>query len=303
MLKIYLIVALSLPLLISSTTHADDASDARIEKISNLAIQSAERLCKAIGSSTTMELSGSAKAELASFAKKLADVDANAAAKFKSDEYEGVLRENLEGESKDPIKCKQKVYNDYINRVLPPGAAWLDSNQTIKLAQGRTLCNDGEFEQANNIFMELLSTASSNPAILQAKNDCTSMSEEYKTIEFGLLYSPGVFMQGEGDTPFLARFDVEIDDSYCGMLSNTNGTDFVDCSLKPGKQSYKLKHISIYSPNKQTIYTNSNCGGMVDIKPSNDKYGVILCLAKSMIKCGIMPFGGTDKFTHANCPF
>jgi len=303
MIKSHLVVALFLSLLLSLTIRADENNDARIEKISNLAVQSAERLCKAIGKSHTVELSGNAKAELANFAKKLADVDANVAAKFKTDEYEGVLREDLEGDSRDPIKCKQKIYNDYINRVLPPGTAWLDSNQKTKLALGRSLCAEGEFSKANSTFSELLDSAPSNPAILQAKNDCTNISEEYKSIELGLLYTPAVFMEGEGDTPFLARFTVEVDNSYCGILSNKNGANFIDCTLKPGKQSFKLKNMSIYSPNGATIYNNSNCGGLVDIKPLHEKYGVVLCLAKSMIKCNIMPFGGTEKFTHTNCPF
>lgn len=74
------------------------------------------------GSSSSVELSGSAKAEVNKLVKQLADLKVEGAAKYQAAEYEGVLQKDLAVALKDSASCKQKVFQDLNDKLLPKQA-------------------------------------------------------------------------------------------------------------------------------------------------------------------------------------
>lgn len=82
----------------------------------------AEKLCtplQASGSRTDIELSVEAKAELLGVVKKIADLGFGAATKYKNATYEGLLQADLSKHLRDREACKQKVWDDLKDRLLP----------------------------------------------------------------------------------------------------------------------------------------------------------------------------------------
>jgi hypothetical protein len=82
----------------------------------------AERICPPVkdsGTTSSVEISGQAKAELSKLLKKLADLGVSGAAKYKSSEYEGVLREQLASLLKSNQDCRLAVFRELSSRLLP----------------------------------------------------------------------------------------------------------------------------------------------------------------------------------------
>jgi hypothetical protein len=75
----------------------------------------AERMCTSIpfkGDSTTVELSGQAKAELSRLLKKIADAGLGGAVKYQSSEYEGVLQKDLASAIKSSQDCRISIFKE-----------------------------------------------------------------------------------------------------------------------------------------------------------------------------------------------
>ena len=71
------------------------------------------------GSSSSLELSGNAKAEVSKLLKQLAELKIEGAAKYQNAEYEGLLQKDLANSLKDSNTCKQKVFNDLNDKLIP----------------------------------------------------------------------------------------------------------------------------------------------------------------------------------------
>ena len=101
----------------------------------------ADRLCDEVplsGNSQNLELTGSAKAELKSLLKKIADLGIEGAAKYQKSEYENVLQKNLAALLRDSRKCKLEVFKDLKDKLLssaktPPIKSPQDNPNSKKL--------------------------------------------------------------------------------------------------------------------------------------------------------------------------
>ncbi len=90
----------------------------------NLIADFAERLCATApvkGGNQSIELSGTAKADLANVLKKVADLGIEGAAKYTASDYQGVLQGDLAKLLEDASKCRLEVWRDLKDRLLPPG--------------------------------------------------------------------------------------------------------------------------------------------------------------------------------------
>lgn len=86
----------------------------------------ADRLCQTVPldtSSTRVELSGSAKAELDGIVKRLANLGIQGAAKYESADSKNVLQEDLADVLKDSRSCRLQVWNDLKSKFDVGGAA------------------------------------------------------------------------------------------------------------------------------------------------------------------------------------
>jgi hypothetical protein len=83
----------------------------------------ADRLCTTIpltGSTSNIELSGKAKAELSELIKKIANLGIEGAAKYQTSEWQGVLQQDLTGQVNNSRNCKVEVFKDLKDRLLAP---------------------------------------------------------------------------------------------------------------------------------------------------------------------------------------
>ena len=81
----------------------------------------ADRLCYKVplsGKSQNVELSGTAKAELNSLLKKIADLGIEGAAKYQTSEYENVLQKDMATLLRDSSECKLEVFKDLKDKLL-----------------------------------------------------------------------------------------------------------------------------------------------------------------------------------------
>ena len=91
------------------------------------------------GSSSTMSASGEAQAELTGLFKKLADLGITGAASINSEEYVGVLREDLGEELQSARECKLAVLDSLKEAVIqevvkaPPPAPTLQADNGVRL--------------------------------------------------------------------------------------------------------------------------------------------------------------------------
>ena len=84
----------------------------------------AERICPNVpleGSSSSVELSGSAKADLSGLLKNLAALGIQGAAKYQESQFQGLLQKDLRAAMRDSNDCKLKVANTLMGKLL--GAA------------------------------------------------------------------------------------------------------------------------------------------------------------------------------------
>jgi hypothetical protein len=103
----------------SSATNAY-ALEAEKEILDTIA-DFAERICPNVpleGSSSTVELSGSAKAELNGLLKKMAALGIQGAAKYQESQFQGLLQKDLLAAMRDSTDCKLKVSNSLMGKLL-----------------------------------------------------------------------------------------------------------------------------------------------------------------------------------------
>lgn len=90
----------------------------------NLIVTTAKELCDNVplsGGTEGVQLTGEAKAKVSGIVKKLADLGLEGAVKYKSNEYEGVLQEDLAAIVNKSANCKMDVWRDLQDKlVLPP---------------------------------------------------------------------------------------------------------------------------------------------------------------------------------------
>jgi hypothetical protein len=85
----------------------------------------AERMCPKVpleGSSSTVELSGNAKAELNGLLKKMAALGIQGAAKYQESQFQGLVQKDLLAAIRDTTDCKLKVANSLMGKLLAASA-------------------------------------------------------------------------------------------------------------------------------------------------------------------------------------
>ena len=75
-----------------------------------------------IGTSSSLALSGEAKAELTGVVKKLADLGIEGAAKYNSADYSGPLQSDLTELLRTSANCKLEVFNELKDKLIPTGS-------------------------------------------------------------------------------------------------------------------------------------------------------------------------------------
>jgi hypothetical protein len=98
--------------------------------------ETAADICNSIpmeGSNQSVDLSGDAKAKLSGAIAKIANLGVEGAAKYKSEQFKGVLHHELAGAIKDNASCKLQVLKMLSERLL--GASFNDKGGEIHLAK------------------------------------------------------------------------------------------------------------------------------------------------------------------------
>jgi len=106
-----LVLVLGCLLSANALTQSTSASKEALDVIADFA----DRLCKSVplnGHTSSVELSGTAKAELAGVIKKISDLGIEGAGRYQSDSYQSVLQKDLAGLLQDYHKCRIQVWND-----------------------------------------------------------------------------------------------------------------------------------------------------------------------------------------------
>lgn len=97
----------------------------------------ADNFCKTVpltGKSDSVEASGEAKAKLSNLLKKLADLGIEGAVKYKSEEWQGPLRESLSGILKENQNCRLEIWKDLQSKLIRTSAA-LKKPELVQLLQ------------------------------------------------------------------------------------------------------------------------------------------------------------------------
>jgi hypothetical protein len=106
-------IFLSVPLLILCFGRVSIAQSAEEQQKALAAItDAADRICASVpieGSGTNVQLTGEAKAKLDGVVKKIADLGIEGAGKYESEEYKGLLRQDLAAGLKSNSDCKLTV--------------------------------------------------------------------------------------------------------------------------------------------------------------------------------------------------
>lgn len=255
-------------------------------------------------SSQSADLSVTGKVELNEILQKLANVGATASGKIQDSKTMGVLQNELAGALKDQATCNQKIFENLKDIILPKPAAELDQDSRLKLLEADKACNEADFNRANALYNQVLTSYPNNRSAVEKKNSCTNLASESIEAEIGLLVSPAVFMHGDGDDIYQARFSLEIDGSYCGSLSNLSQPEFQTCYLTPGTHSFRLRSLSVYSPNRQNVFRGGSCGGHLKILPGTKQYGMVICLKKPYVYCALFPVEKLySGFSYKDCKF
>lgn len=145
------------------------------------------------GSSKTAEAGVIAKAEVSKLVKQLAEIKLETAVKFQNSEYQGLLQQDLAPVLKDSRTCKQSVFNDLKERLLPPPSnrkpiAAADRITVTELECKRSTSPPGSFapQMATLRTAGSASIAENNSLILEAITDkkWTEISEAVLNCEF-----------------------------------------------------------------------------------------------------------------------
>ncbi len=164
----------------------------------------------------------------------------------------------------------------------------LSQNEIDQLAEVRTQCENGEFRQAKSTLSKLTMKFPDEKSILQIKRQCENLSDTPQDFDVTLEIAPGVFLLDERGQAF-ASFSLRIEGSYCGHLSNTHEAQTVSCSALPGTRRFVLSSLRTYDSDRDVVTSEASCGGQFTVKPSVEKYGVLICMKKPNIICGIVP--------------
>ena len=115
-------ILLALAILATVSSYAANAYALEAEKeILETIGDFAERICPNVpleGSSSTVELSGSAKAELSGLLKKMAALGIQGAAKYQESQFQGLVQKDLRAAMRDSNDCKLKVANSLMGKLL-----------------------------------------------------------------------------------------------------------------------------------------------------------------------------------------
>lgn len=109
------LILLSLPIQV----RADDLD--RQQKALNIINNFGEKFCSDIplkGTSSTTELNAEAKGQLKKLVTRIADLGFNAAAKYGTSKYEGLLQKDILIALQDKHNCKMQIWNDLKNKLL-----------------------------------------------------------------------------------------------------------------------------------------------------------------------------------------
>jgi hypothetical protein len=110
----------------SSPSKADSAQI--LTQISD----TADRLCGNVGESghsTNTEVKGDVKAELNGLAKRLAELGLTGTGTIRSEEYEGVLQQDLTENLKNVRDCRLKVFSYLQDKLLPAQPAEVSTHR------------------------------------------------------------------------------------------------------------------------------------------------------------------------------
>jgi hypothetical protein len=114
-----LTIAATLVSLVFGTSHLAHAEGTKtpLEEI----MEAADRLCVDVahsGNKSSAELRGNVKAELSGLAKKLVDLSGDVNGKIDTQQYEGVIQEQLAEMLKDVRSCKIQILNTLQQKML-----------------------------------------------------------------------------------------------------------------------------------------------------------------------------------------
>lgn len=108
---------------VNGLAYASELEEQR--KALDMIAEFAERLCTTVpleeGRTGNLELSGSAKVELNKLIRKIVDLGIEGAAKYKTEEWQGVLQKDLPRLLKDNIECKIEVWKDLKDKLVVIG--------------------------------------------------------------------------------------------------------------------------------------------------------------------------------------
>jgi len=207
--------------------------------------------------------------------------------------------------SEKQMDCMKPYVDRIFETIFPKNVpSSLDQKTIQELSSAEADCLEAKFASAQAVLRRLTTNFPGEETIQKVSDKCKEIAETPK--EFDVLFevAPAVYMYDEGDNAYLASFDLEIENNYCGSLSNLNGQDSETCNEFPGLRNFKLKSISLYSTDKANLFMGGSCGGSFIFKPNSDKYAIVMCLKKPYISCAMQPVDENFyNFTHENCKF
>jgi hypothetical protein len=113
---------LALVILATFSSSASNAYASEVEKeILKTVGDFAERICAPVpleGSSSAVELSGSAKVDLGRLLKKMKALGIQGAAKYQESQWQGLLQKDLRAAMRDSNDCKLNVVNTLLGKLL-----------------------------------------------------------------------------------------------------------------------------------------------------------------------------------------
>jgi hypothetical protein len=266
----------------------------------------ASKICTAVaseGRTTTIELSGAAKAQLNELLSKLATMNVSGSGTFTDTKYVGVLQKDLAGLVQDTNKCRSSVSDKLIDRLLPKpvNPTELDKAAKQKFALAQKLCQDGSFDTVRSAFTELLAEFSDHKEISEANTRCEQLSET--SVDFKILLKvKAAFVNNRPDQYFVS-FRLDIDGEECARFSNLDTAMDETCSVVPGEKAVRFRSIRLYDSNRVQLSQGADCTTIVKFAPSKKMYGALFCFKAPYVKCQLMGVG--EKFLNfgpQDCP-
>lgn len=179
----------------------------------------------------------------------------------------------------------------------------LSQDLQSKLNAAQLACVGGNLARAKTLYLEIAAVRPDDPGPMERLQACESLLNQEQDIEIGFLTQPAVFMFRKKNSIYHARFWLKIEDVDCGHFSNRHETHFETCRLASGEHKFQLKYVSLYDDDNEIFANEANCGGYTTVLPSKNRYGVVICLKKGLIKCRMLPIDELMAFTYDKCPF